>query len=124
MENRTDSRLYEYNVHVMQETMPSMEERGNELGTSFAGQSDNEDIDPIILESEGELTNSFKRHNRKRKIFLMFYSIVIAGASMVRSGICNVCGCFRSDLRQHMDSHSGQSFKCKRLLILLRFIFR
>lgn len=31
---------------------------------------------------------------------------------MVRSGICSVCGCFRSDLRQHMDSHSGQSFQC------------
>lgn len=87
MDDRTDSRLYEYNVHVMQETMPNMEERRNEPGTSFTCQSDNEDIDPIILESE-------------------------AGASMVRSGICNVCGCFRSDLRQHMDSHSGQSFKC------------
>ena len=34
--------------------MPNMEERGNELGTSFTGQSDNEDIDPIILESEGK----------------------------------------------------------------------
>lgn len=30
---------------------------------------------------------------------------------MVRSGICTVCGCFRSDLRQHMESHSGQSFQ-------------
>lgn len=34
------------------------------------------------------------------------------GTPMVRSGICSVCGCFRSDLRQHMDSHSGQSFQC------------
>jgi len=33
-------------------------------------------------------------------------------SSMVRSGVCNVCGCFRSDLRQHMESHSGQSFQC------------
>lgn len=32
---------------------------------------------------------------------------------MVRSGICNVCGCFRSDLRQHMESHSGQSFQVR-----------
>jgi len=50
MDDRTDSRLYEYNVHVMQETMPNMEERRNEPGTSFTCQSDNEDIDPIILE--------------------------------------------------------------------------
>jgi len=34
------------------------------------------------------------------------------GTGMVRSGVCTVCGCFRSDLRQHMDSHSGQKFQC------------
>jgi len=34
------------------------------------------------------------------------------GSGMVRSGVCTVCGCFRSDLRQHMDSHSGQKFQC------------
>lgn len=44
------------------------------------------------------------------------------GAPMVRSGICNVCGCFRSDLRQHMESHSGQSFQVNLRLIILCYL--
>lgn len=61
-------------------------EANNEPGTSTS-HSDDEDGDQSVQELE-------------------------IGAPMVRSGICNVCGCFRSDLRQHMESHSGQSFQC------------
>lgn len=54
MDDSTDSRRYEYNMHVMQESMP-IEERGNDPGASYMGQSDNEDMDPMILESEGRI---------------------------------------------------------------------
>ncbi|EFX70842.1 fruitless-like protein [Daphnia pulex] len=62
-------------------------ETNNEPGTSSHSYSDDEDGDQSFQDSE-------------------------IGTPMVRSGICNVCGCFRSDLRQHMESHSGQSFQC------------
>ncbi|KAK4008058.1 broad-complex core protein isoforms 1/2/3/4/5 isoform X1 [Daphnia magna] len=62
-------------------------DKNNEPGTSSHSYSDDEDGEQSFHDSE-------------------------IGTPMVRSGICNVCGCFRSDLRQHMESHSGQSFQC------------
>nr|CAH0113794.1 unnamed protein product [Daphnia galeata] len=84
--SRVPSNPDEFRMNFRHETR-MFTETNNEPGTSTHSYSDDEDGDQSFQDSE-------------------------IGTPMVRSGICNVCGCFRSDLRQHMESHSGQSFQC------------